>query len=157
METKRLNLIMNLIKFGLVAVGVVACALIIGGPNMDATVEAQEEFRDGSSMAMAINYTIVIIFATLALVLFFFVVQLLTNTKKTIMSIIGIVAALVIYMIFLALGTTDTNESLLLAEDVQVSDGTIASTTAGIYTVIVAMIIGGLAWILSPLMGKYRK
>ena len=148
---------MNILKFGLVAVGVIACVLVIGGPNAEATVELQEEFRDGGSLGMAINYTMLVIIASVAVVLLFFVLQLITNTKKTIMSIIGLVVALVIYLIFWAMGTSDTNESLQLLEDVQVSDGTIATTTAGLYTALIGVAVGVLVWILSPLMGRYRK
>ena len=82
---------------------------------------------------------------------------MITNTKKTVYSIIGILVALVIYLIFWAAGTSDTNESLALLEDVQVEQGTIATTTAGLYTAIICLVIGVLAWILSPLMGKMRK
>lgn len=148
---------MNILKFGLVAVGVIACILVIGGPNAEATVEVQEEFRDGASLGMAINYTMLVIIASVAVVLLFFVLQLITNTKKTIMSIIGLVVALVIYLIFWAMGTSDTNESLQLLEDVQVSDGTLATTTAGLYTAIIGVVAGVLVWILSPFMGRYRK
>ena len=157
MNTKKLDMFMNILKFGLVAVGVVACILVIGGPNAEAVLEDQESFREGASLGMAINYTMLIIIASIAVVLLFFVVQLITNTKKTVYSIIGILVALVIYLIFWAAGTSDTNESLALLEDVQVEQGTIATTTAGLYTAIICLVIGVLAWILSPLMGKMRK
>lgn len=157
MDTKKLNLIMNLLKFGLVAVGVIASLLIINGPNMEATVEDQEAFRDGGSLGFAINYTIFVIIVTIAFVLLFFVIQLITNTKKTAISILSLLIALVIYLIFLGLGNSDTNESLNLAEDVQVDSGTLLTTTAGLFTAIAGLAIGVLVWILSPLMGRYRK
>lgn len=148
---------MNLLKFGLVAIGVIASLFIIGGPNMEATMEEQESFRDSGQMSFAINYTIFIIFASLALVLVFFLIQLITNTKRTAMSIIGLLVALLVYLIFWMIGNSDTNESLNLAESVQVSDGTLRTTTAGLMTAIVGVIIGVLVWVLSPLMGRYRK
>jgi hypothetical protein len=157
MDTKKLNLFMNILKFGLVAVGVIACILVITGPNMEATLEDQEAFREGASLGLAINYTMLIIMASVAVVLFFFVVQLITNTKRTVMSIIGILVALVLYLIFWAMGTSDTNESLALLEDVQVEQGTIATTTAGLYTALVGLFVGLLVWFLSPLMGRMRK
>ena len=148
---------MNILKFGLVAVGVIACILVITGPNMEATLEEQEAFREGGSLGLAINYTMLIIIASIAVVLFFFVLQLITNTKRTVMSIIGILVALVLYLIFWAIGTSDTNESLQLMEDVQVEQGTIATTTAGLYTALVGLFVGLLVWFLSPLMGRMRK
>lgn len=157
MDTRKLNMFMNILKFGLVAVGVIAAFLVIGGPNMEVEEATRVEFRDGPRMGMAINYTMLIIIASVVFVLFFFVMQLITNTKKTVMSIIGLIAALVVYLIFLAAGTSDTNESLQLQETQYVADGTLASTTAGLYTVLVGVVVGLLVWILSPLMGRYRK
>jgi len=157
MNTKKLDMFMNILKFGLVAVGVIACMLVIGGPNMESTVEDQESFREGASLGMAINYTMLIIIASVAIVLLFFMIQLITNTKKTALSIIGVIVALVVYLIFWAMGTSDTNDSLALLESVQVEQGTIATTTAGIYTAIVGVAVGALVWILSPLMGRLRK
>mgnify|MGYP000294516235 FL=1 len=72
-------------------------------------------------------------------------------------TIIGVIVALVVYLIFWAMGTSDTNDSLALLESVQVEQGTIATTTAGIYTAIVGVAVGALVWILSPLMGRLRK
>jgi hypothetical protein len=152
MDSKKLNLFMNIIKYGLVAIGVIACILVIGGPNAEAPLEDQDSFRDGGQLGMAINYTLLIILAGVGVVLAFFVMQLITNTKKTVMSIIGLIVALVVYLIFWAMGTSDTNESLLLAEDVQVEQGTIATTTAGLYTVIVAVLVA----VLTAVFGRWR-
>ena len=148
---------MNILKFGLVAVGVIACLLVITGPNMEATLEEQEAFREGGSLGLAINYTMLIIIASVAVVLFFFVLQLITNTKRTVMSIIGILVALVLYLIFWAIGTSDNYETLALTEDVMVEQGTIVTTTAGLYTALVGLFVGLLVWFLSPLMGRMRK
>jgi amino acid transporter len=157
METKKLNLFMSILKIGLVAIGVILSLFIIGGPNMEATVEAQETFREGASMSLATSFTGFIIFASIGLILLFFVVQLITNPKKTVMSIIGLLVALVLYLIFLMIGTSDTNESLALLEDVQVAQGTIASSSAGLYTVISGVVIALLVAVFGPLFGRYRK
>jgi amino acid transporter len=157
METKKLNLFMSILKIGLVAIGVILSLFIIGGPNMESTVEAQETFREGASMSLATSFTGFIIFASVGLILLFFVVQLITNPKKTVMSIIGLLVALVLYLIFLMIGTSDTNESLALLEDVQVAQGTIASSSAGLYTVISGVVIALLVAVFGPLFGRYRK
>jgi amino acid transporter len=157
METKKLNLFMSILKIGLVAIGVILSLFIIGGPNMESTVEAQETFREGASMSLATSFTGFIIFASVGLILLFFVVKLITNPKKTVMSIIGLLVALVLYLIFLMIGTSDTNESLALLEDVQVAQGTIASSSAGLYTVISGVVIALLVAVFGPLFGRYRK
>lgn len=157
MDTKKLNLYMSILKIGLVAIGVILCLFIIGGPNMESTMEVQETFREGSSMSLVTSFTGFIIFASIGLILLFFVVQLITNPKKTVLSIIGLLVALVLYLIFLMIGTSDTNESLQLLEDVQVAQGTIVSSSAGLYTVITGVVLALLVAVFGPLMGRYRK
>ena len=148
---------MNIVKYGLAIGGVITFLLVFRGPNMDSTVAEQETFREGTSLGMAVNYTRYLILASVIIVLAFFVMHLITNTKKTVLSIVGIIAAGIVYLILWASGTTDTNESLRLLEDVQVEPATIVSTTAGIYTAVIGVIVGVVVWILSPFMGRLRK
>ena len=157
MNTKKLGTIMTIMKFALVAIGVIACLLIIGGPNMNAEAQERDAFRDGGAMAMAINYTLFVIIATTVVVLLFFLLGIVTNTKKTILSIVGVLGALILFMILWGAGSSDTNESLQLADSVQVSQGTISFVSAGLYTSIIGVVIAGLVWVLSPLMGRFRK
>ena len=51
----------------------------------------------------------------------------------------------------------ELRESLDLAEKVQQDADVISTTTAGIYTGLFLLAIGGLVWILGPLMGRLRK
>ena len=157
MDTKKLNLYMSILKVELVAIGVIACLFLFGGADMNSTITEQESFRDGASLGFTSAFTGFLIFASVGLILLFFVFQLISNPKKTIMSIIGVVVALVLYLIFLMVGTSDTNASLMLAEDVQVEQGTIVSTTAGLYLVITLIVIALLAAVLAPVMGRLRK
>lgn len=157
METKKLNLFMNILKVALVAIGVIASLFLFGGADMNSPIEDQESFREGASLSFTVGFTGFLIIASLALILIFFFVQLISNPKKTIMSIIGIVISLVLYLIFLMAGTTDTNESLMLLEDVQVEQGTIVSTTAGLYLVLTLIVVALLAAVLAPFMGRFRK
>lgn len=131
----------NILKVVLAVIGVVACIFLFFGPNTNtATVDEVAEFRDGGQMGFATGFTIAILFICLALVLIFFVVQLITNPKKTLMSIIGIVLSLVVYLIIYAMGTSDTDESLGLVSSVgKVDASTITSTTAGIWTIFVSL------------------
>lgn len=155
MNSNKLNVILNGLKFGLVAIGVIACLLVIGGPNAEAETAVQEEFRDGGAMSTAIGYTILIIVAALAAVLIFFVIQLISDAKRTVISILGLIVALVLFLIFWMAGTSDTSETLALRDPVELS--TIRTVTAGLYTAIVGVVVGVLVWILSPLMGRMRK
>ena len=157
MDTKKLNLYMSILKVGLVAIGVIASLFLFSGADMNSTLQDQVSFRDGMSLSFSTSFTGFLIIASVGLILLFFIVQLISNPKKTIMSIVGLVAALVLYLIFLMVGTSDNNTSLQLAEDVQVEKGTIVSTTAGLYLVITLIVVALLAAVLSPIMGRLRK
>lgn len=155
MKSNKLDLAMNVLKFGLVAIGVVLCLLIINGPNANALITEQEEFREGIKLGATISYSGILLFACTSLVVLFFVVQLITNTKRTIFSIIGIIVAFIIYFILSLIGTGDTSASLALKDEV--SKSTISSTSAGLYTVIIGLVIAILVIVLGPFMGRMRK
>lgn len=159
MDSKKLNLALTIFKFTLGILGLIACGLVIVGPSGAGGVEKEvvDEFRDGGSMAFAVSLTGIIIFACLALILIFFVVQLISNPKKTIISIAGIVAMLVLYLILTMAGTSDVAEDLRLQVSEPVSQGTVNSTTAGIWTAIIAIGITILAALLGPVVTRFRK
>jgi len=146
---------MNIVKFGLALVGVLLCLLIIGGPNGEQPLAEQTAFREGAKLGAAISYTGILMFVGAAVIVLFFVVQLITNTKRTVYSIIGIIVAIVIYLIITMMGTSDTNATLALRDPV--SSSTINTTSAGIYTIIIGLIISILAILLGPFMGRLRK
>ena len=156
MKANNLNLYMNILKIGLVAIGAILCFLIISGPNAEATVTVQEEFREGTKMGLTTGYAGFVIFAGIGLILLFFVIQLITNPGETVMSIIGILIALVVFLILWAIGSSDTNASLALKEDVQVEQSTISATTAGLFTVIFGLIVaaGLVIWDFVKSLGK---
>jgi hypothetical protein len=143
MKINKLPLYMNILKVVLVAIGVILCLFLFGGPNATGTPEEIKEFREGSQLGLASTFTGIIVFLGIGLILLFFVVQLISNPKKTVLSILGLVAALIIYLIFWAAGTGDTNETLQLRHPVE--QGTITATTAGLWTALVAVGVGFLA------------
>ena len=65
MDIKKFNLYMSILKIGLVGIGVILCLFIIGGPNMENTLETQEIFREGVSMSLITSFTGFIIFASI--------------------------------------------------------------------------------------------
>lgn len=84
MNSNKLTLGLNIFRYVLGAIGILACILIIGGPNASGDVETSvvESFRDGARMSFAISYTGFIIIACVALVLIFFILQLISNPKE---------------------------------------------------------------------------
>ncbi|MCH2223785.1 MAG: hypothetical protein MK066_03370 [Crocinitomicaceae bacterium] len=147
---KNLSLTTNIIKYVLVVLGVLAAFFVLMAPSdlMDQGQEAVAKFRDGGKMGFSIGYTVTIFVICLAVVLVFFLVQMISNPKKTVMSIVGVLAAVVVYFVFRMKESSDTVQSLGL-EDTKILDGlsdgaiqsTITSTTAGIYTVLFAVAI----------------
>ncbi len=155
MKSKKVDLTLNLLKFVLGGIGVVLCMLIFNGPNGEDTLMNQVAFRESAKLSATINYTGIIIFVGAAIILLFFFVQLVSNPKKTIFSIIGIVIALAVYLLIRSMGTDDTNASLALRDPV--SDSSINATSAGIYTIFVGLIVSALVIVLGPFMGRLRK
>ena len=154
-SNKNIPLFLNILKATLAGLGVLFCFLVIGGPNVNEKIEVVEAFRDSTKMDLAILYMIGLISAGVVLILLFFLIQLITQSKKTVMSIIGILAALIIYLIFYAAGTSDTSATLLLKNPV--SDGVVATTTAGLYTVGVALFAGIVAIVVFPIINFFKK
>ncbi|NRA13059.1 MAG: hypothetical protein HRT57_13995 [Crocinitomicaceae bacterium] len=157
MDDKKLNMIMTVLKVVLVVIGVVACFMVIGGPNGEAETKVQDEFRESFSLGLAINYSLYIILGGVGVICVFFLIQLFTTTKKTLLSIAGLLAAWLVYLVFKLIGSSDNNETLALAEKVQQETSVIDTASAGIYTALFLIVIGALTWILGPLMGRLRK
>jgi len=155
MKSNKVDLALNVLKYVLGGIGVILCMLIFNGPNGEDTLVDQVAFREGAKLGATISYTGIIMFACAAIIVLFFFVQLVSNPKKTIMSIIGIIIALVIYLVMRMIGTSDTNESLALRDPVSLSS--INATSAGIYTIFVGLIASVLAIVLGPFMGRLRK
>lgn len=159
MESKKFDLAMLAIKYVIGAIGAIACIWVLAtSPGSDAEKMVAEQYADSPQMTLAINYTIIIIAAAIIGVLLFFVFQLITNAKKTILSIVGIIVAFLLYLVLRMVGTTDTNESLGLVGNYKVSDATLDATTAGLWVVLIGVMVAILLAILGPfLLGKYRK
>lgn len=155
MSAKNINLLLNIIKFGLGGLGVVLSMLLFYAPNVSAGTEAVESYRDGAQMSYAIWFTFALMFLLLGIVLLFFFLELISRPKKTIIAILGIFVSLITYFILMGIGTSDTTDTLLLKNPV--SQGVVDTTTAGVYTIMVGMAVGVLVIVLGPLMGRYRK
>jgi len=149
---------MNILKVVLAGTGVVLSMFLFGAPNNTYEISEIEKFRDGAVMSAATGYAIFTLVACAALVLVFFFVQLISNPKKTIMSIIGLVVGFVLYLVFYGIGTSDTAETLGLAESFgDVPKSTITATTAGLYTIFVGLIVATLAILGGPLLSRIKK
>lgn len=155
MDVKKTALLLNILKFVLGGIGVLACILVVNGPNTNAGSQVVEEFRESFEMSFTMLYTIIIILASVAIILFFFAFHFVLQPKKTAISIMGILLSFVTYVFFYLIGTSDTSSSLQLKNEV--TNGVVVATTAGIYTTFVAVIVAMLAIFLLPIYNRFKK
>ena len=156
MNATKLNLISRIFQYLSIAVGVVLSILILmSGPSVADGKEAIEKFRESAEMNAAIYFILFILLTGGAMVIGFFIFQIIQSPKRTILSIIGIVLSLIVYMIFYLLGTSDTKDTLALRNPV--SDGVVLTTTAGLYTIGILLFVGLVVIIAGPFMGRLRK
>ncbi len=145
----------NLLKFALVIVGVGASFLLFSGPAVTDGPAALAEYRESAEMSFAIWFTIGLLVFAVAVVVGFFIWSLIIQPKKTIISIIGLVVCFVVYMVFIIIGTSDTVKTLALRGD-KIPQGAVDTTSAGIYTVGVCLIVGFIVIAIGPFIGRYR-
>ena len=144
-----------LVRFALVLVGVGSSFLLFNGPSVADGKAAVAEYRESGELGFVINYTMGLIILGISVILGFFVYSLILQPKKTIFSIFGLIVSLVVFFLIFSIGTSDTQESLALR--MQTGQGSINLASAGIYTIGLCLLVGFLAIILGPLMGRYRK
>lgn len=136
-----LLLLIKIINYSLLAIGVITCIVImVIGPNTTMGTTIVESFRDGFWMSAGTYTTFIFLVISCQLIINFFYASLIVNPGKTLMSIFGIAVSAFIYLIFIFSGTTDTSKSLLLNSEW--SHLVILTTTAGIYTTLVALFLG---------------
>src|SRR5690606_11343724 len=105
--------------------------------NAESSELEQLAFMDSFSFDAAINISIYAILITVALILFFFIVLLITRPVQALKSILGIIISVVLFFVLYLIGTTDTLESLNVVGDITAGESAINFTHAGIYTAIV--------------------
>lgn len=149
-----MNLILTITRYALVLIGVGLSVMLFSGPTVADGKAAMTEFRESGSMS-AIYYTLFIIVTAVVAVLGFFMYQIALQPKKTLLSIVGIVVAFVLYFVMYFSGSSDTMKSLALRHEA--SDSVIAATSAGVYTIGICLAVGVLVVVFGPLMGRYRK
>tara|TARA_B110000046_G_scaffold76367_1_gene84500 strand:+ start:774 stop:1238 length:465 start_codon:yes stop_codon:yes gene_type:complete len=154
MKEDKMNLILTITRYALVLIGVGLSVMLFSGPTVADGKAAMTEFRESGSMT-AIYYTLFIIATAVIAVLGFFAYQIAMQPKKTLMSIVGIVVAFVLYFVMYFSGSSDTMKTLALRHEA--SDSVIAATSAGVYTIGFCLAVGVLVVVFGPLMGRYRK
>lgn len=139
---KKLNIIGIVIKVLIIAPALIAGLLVMSsGVNADSPVPKQQEFMDSLSFSAAMNISFITIIAAVVLILIFFALLLISRPKTAIKSVLGIIAAAVVFFILYGIGSSDTEQSLQLPKNISATDATIDFTQAGIYTALIALVI----------------
>lgn len=158
MNNHKVNLILNVTRIALIVIGVIATLMVISGrPEEGAEKAAVEAFRDGGTMSFTMGFALAIIIASVAAVLLFFLLQLVTDSKRTITSILPLLIALVFYLILSLVGSGDTWQTIGLKSAEVADQGTISGVTAGIWTVMIGLVVSVLAILFTRLIGSLRK
>jgi hypothetical protein len=156
MNEKKITLIGNVIKYVLIAVGIILCLFVIVGPNaMSADKKLVEDFRDGAVMTSTAYFTGFVLFACAAAIVGFYIHLLITDFKRGIKSMTGIIAFGVLYFLLKVIGTSDTSATLNLKNPV--SDAVVDGTHAGLVTCIIGLAVAIVAIVAGPFIGRYRK
>ncbi|MFA5574922.1 MAG: hypothetical protein WC994_07700 [Brumimicrobium sp.] len=144
-KEKKLNIIGMAIKL-IFAVPALILTLIVMTSNVtgDSDKLVIQEFMNNTAFTGAMNITLWTIFIAAGLILIFFFILLISRPKDAIKSIMGIIISGVIYFVLYLVGTNDTIESLGVQGDVSVTAGGINFTHAGIYTVLILLVIASL-------------
>ena len=124
------------------------------------TIQKGDEIEIGKSYSfVAIDYVVYIIGLALIVVIIFFVYHLIIRTKKTALSILGLLISAAVFLILFFMGSSDTVADLQLDPEKVKKFGanTIDITSAGIYTVGICLFIGITSIIIGPFIGRYRK
>ena len=101
MNAKNLNVISQILKYIFILIGcILSVWIIISGPAVTEGKDAIEKFSESLQMNAAIYFMLFILLTGGVMVLGFFIFQIIQSPKRTILSIIGIVISLIIYMIF---------------------------------------------------------
>ena len=155
------NQILNISKFVLGFLGVSLCVWLVAAeyPESGEELEKINAFvKDSPASFSALDYVNFLIGAALITVIGFFIYQLIIRPKQTGLSILGLLVSASVFLVLYLVGSADTVEKLQLdPEKVNLGANTIAVTTAGIYTIGICLLIGVMAIVLGPLMGRYRK
>lgn len=159
MENKTNNIIGMAIKLAvIIPILILGLSVMFSGVHVENSPQAEVlAFRDGGLLTSTTTFSFAVIAICAVLVVAFFILLLVTQPKKAIKSIFGIILVGILYVILNAIGTADTNESLRLADDVAVEKGVLDSSSAGIYTAAVTLIVGVLAILLGPVINLLRK
>ncbi|MDX1651199.1 MAG: hypothetical protein R3277_01830 [Brumimicrobium sp.] len=156
---KTLNIIGNVIRLAIIIPTLIfGIMVMMEGVNNESAQEVQNAFKESTEFNVVLFLAYFSLIACAALMVFFFVVMLITRPATAIKSVLGIIVAGAFFFILYSIGSPDTNESLKLGEQYMVEQSVLDFTHAGIITTLVALILSAaLALFMGPIVKLIRK
>lgn len=156
MNSKTINLLGLIIKIIIIAgILILGFAMMFSGVNIESEKSEVLAFREGFVLTAATTFSYIVIGLTALLVLVFFLGLLVTDPKKAIKSIIGVLVAVALFFILYFIGSGDTQESLRLKEPQtqSVFDGTNAGLITG-YIALGGAVLAIVAGVIMKAIGR---
>jgi hypothetical protein len=151
------SMTLNILKIVLSVLGalfVVLAVVELPADLKSLTVEDQEAAMNNGKLGLMTTFTLFIVILGAILILGFFLVGLITDTKKTLKAVLGYALAGVAFLLFYAMAKGTVTP-------VAVKDGiaasTLKATEAGLYLTIFMVIVGFALMLVGPLFRYIKK
>lgn len=138
---KKLNILGLAIKLIFAIPALIASFIVMTSDVGSASDIVQKEFMNDFWFSSAINITLFSMGVAASLILIFFIFILISQPKQAIRSILGIIVSGIVFFILYMIGTNDTLESLQIQDNIQVTQGELDFTHAGIYTALIGIAV----------------
>jgi len=151
------NLILNILKIAIGVLGalfVILAVVNLPGDIKNVTVSERTAIMNNSQLGLMTNFTIFVIFLGALMIVGFFLYGLVTDTKKTLKSVIGYLLSGVVFFIMYALAKGTTTPAALKHG---VETSALKATEAGLYLTIVMVAIGFILMLVGPLFRYLKK
>jgi hypothetical protein len=141
-QEKKLNTIGLIIRLVIIVPALIFGIMVMAsGINAESPAEDIEALKNSLHFGGVFTISFIALLGCAALVILFFVILLITRPMVAVKSILGIILAAVFFFILYGIGSSDTTESLRLANNVAADQATINFAHAGIITALIAIVL----------------
>lgn len=144
-QEKKLNMIGLIIRLVIIVPALIFGIMVMAsGINAESPAEDIEALKNSVHFGGVFAISFIALLGCAALVLFFFVLLLVTRPMVAVKSILGIIIAAIFFFILYGIGSSDSVETLRLANNVVADQATIDFAHAGIITALVAITLSAI-------------
>lgn len=146
MKGEKLNKVGLPVLAGILSlVGIILVAMVLGMPEESKITEAEEIAFDGK-IKNALMYTVITIGIAVGAIFLFFIVNLVTNFKKTGKLLIGVVVFVVLFVVCYFIAGGDITPAMQKT-DAAIETGTVKWIEAGLYLTFALAAIAVVLWV----------